>query len=243
MTRPPRPRHERPSRRRFVALMLSAAAVPTTLLTGCDPRQAAYFLQPFDQKIAAPCPSLKGKRVVILTAAGGGLPTDSLSVDREISRRLAAILREKVKKIDVVNPDEVQTWAQAKPTWTDPADAAKAFEADVVIFLEVREFQIQNPSSPGLFEGRSNIHIQVTELAHPTDSKGKPMTERPKEANIIHESDRASVFPVTGHIPVEAGVTPAVFRNRFLEIVVAEVSWDFVEHARGDDIQNTRFRE
>jgi hypothetical protein len=238
---PPHHRRERPSRRRFVALALSAAAAPA--LAGCDPRQAMYFLQPFEPKIAAPCPSLKGKRVVILTSAAGGLPTDSISIDREISRRLAVILREQVKKIDVVNPDEVQTWAQAKPTWSDPADAARAFEADVVIFLEVREFQIQSPSSPGLYEGRSNIHVQVTELAHPTDTKGKPMLDRPKESNVIHEGDRSTVFPVTGHIPVETGVSPAVFRNRFLEIVVAEVSWHFVEHAQGDTIQNTRFNE
>ncbi|GIW86723.1 MAG: hypothetical protein KatS3mg108_1047 [Isosphaeraceae bacterium] len=241
MTRPLLSREDRPSRRHFVALMLSAASAPT--LAGCDPRQAAYFLQPFEAKIPAPCPSLKGKRVVILTSVGGGLPSDQLSVDREISRRLAAILRDKIKKIDIVNPDEVQTWAQAKPTWTDPADAARAFEADIVIFLEVREFQVQNPSSPGLYEGRSNIHIQVTELAHPTDSRGKPMTDRPKQAQVIHESDRSTVFPITGHIPVEAGISPAVFRNRFLEIVTAELSWEFVEHARGDDIQNTRFRE
>ncbi len=231
----------RSTRRRFVGLLLGAAAVPT--LSGCDPRQAMYFLQPFEPTIAAPCPSLKGKRVVILTSAGTTLSSDTLTVDREISRRLAKILRENVKKIDVVSTDEVQTWAAAKPTWTDPADAAKAFDADVVIFLEVREFQIQSPSSPGLFAGRSNIHLQVVELKYPEDSRGKPMTDQPKESNIIHEDDRSSVFPVTGHIPVEAGVSPAIFRNRFLEIVVAEVSWHFVEHAPGDNIQNTRFDE
>lgn len=230
-----------PSRRRFGAAVLAAAGAAA--LAGCDPRQAMYFLQPFEPKIPAPCPSLKGKRVVILCSSTGGLSSDNMTIDREVAKRLGAILKEKVKKIDLVSTDEVATWAQAKPTWTDPAEAAKAFDADVVIFLEIREFQVQSPISPGLVEGRSNIHIQAVELVYPKDEKGRPMTDQPKESKIIHEGDRATNFPVTGPIPIEAGVNPTVFRNRFLEIVVNEVSWHFVEHSQGDNIQNTRFNE
>lgn len=229
---------------RYAAAVISLSfALGLLSLTGCDPRQAMYFLQPFEPKIAAPCPSLKGKRVVVVTNAVAGTQNDFVALDREITRELVKLLKANVKKIDVVEPREVTAWMQAKPNWTDPAEAAKAFEADVVIFLEIKEFRIQSPASPGLLEGRSNIHIQVTELAHPKDSKGRPMKDAPKETKIIYEGDRETAFPVTGHIPIESGVSPSSFKNKFLTLVATELSWHFVEHAPGDNIQDTKFGE
>jgi hypothetical protein len=236
-----RPTASTTPRVRLCSAALIFSAIAALAVTGCDPRQAMFFLQPFSPKIPAPCPSLKEKRVVILTATDTALQTDSPSIDAEISRQLAEILKKNVKKIDVVDPAQVAAWAQAKPTWTDPAEAARAFEADVVIFLEVREFQIQSPLSPGLFQGRSSIHVQVTELKHPLDARGKPLTDQPKESKVIYQGDRSTNFPVTGHIPMDSGVNVSEFRNRFTGIVVNELSWFFVEHAAGDNIQNTRF--
>ncbi len=226
-------------RRATALLVLIAASV--SAFSGCDPRQAMYFLQPFEPKVAAPCPSLKGKRVVVLTTGVAGLQSEFLTLDRDITRELVKILRENVKKIDVVSPNDVAAWMQAKPTWSDPVEAAKAFDADVVIFLEIRQFQIDDPSSPGMLGGRSSVHIQVTELAHPKDDRGHEILDRPKESEIIYEGDRDTIFPVTGQIPVEAGVSRSAFRNKFVKLVVNELSWHFVDHAPGDNIQDTRF--
>lgn len=226
--------------RRF-AVIIAVCSIGLVSLTGCDPRQALYFFQPFEPKVPAPCPSLKEKKVVILTTTVPGVALDFISIDREISKQLTQILRENIKKITVVDPSEVADWAQAKPTWTDPVEAAKAFDADVVILLEIREFQIQDPSSPGLFEGRSEIHIKAIELAHPKDDRGKEIVEQPKEANTLYDGDRSTAYPVTGHIALDSGQSPAVFRNAFLKRVVEEVSWAFVDHSVGDNIQDTRF--
>lgn len=211
------------------------------LLAGCDPRSLIYFLQPFEPTIAPPCPPLKGKRVVVITNTVPGTQSDFASLDRDLTRQITTILREKVKKIDVVDPEKVFTWAAGNPSWTESADLAKAFDAEVVIFLEVQHFEIQNPSSPGLYEGRSNIHIRVTEWDHPKDSRDRPMTDKPKEARIIYEGDRDTSFPVTGHIPASADVSRATFKNKFLKLVATEVSWHFVPHAHGDNIQDTKF--
>ena len=231
------PSQQRMHRRTALKLAISAGTFGS--LVGCDPRQAMFFLQPFDQKLPAPCPSLKGKRVVVLTtsAASG----DGIGIEQEITRGLCTTLTKEIKKIDLVDPSQVRAWSQAKPTWTDPAEAARAFEADVAIFLEIRNFEMQNPNSPGLFEGHSDTHIRVVELAHPTDAKGRSISERSKEAKIIYEGDRSTNYPVTGHIPIEAGVNATAFKNKFVGIVVQELSWHFVDHAPGDTIQNTRF--
>ena len=231
-----------PSQPRMHRRAAFKVAISTGLLgslTGCDPRQAMFFLQPFDQKIPAPCPSLKGKRIVVLaTSAANG---DGIGIEQEITRGVCTALTKGVKKIDVVESSQVRAWSQAKPTWTDPAEAARAFEADVAIFLEIRNFEMQNPNSPGVFDGHSDTHIRVVELSHPTDAKGREIPERPKEAKIIYEGDRSTNYPVTGHIPIEAGVNATAFKNKFVGIVVQELSWHFVDHAPGDNIQNNRF--
>ncbi|HEX8198989.1 MAG TPA: hypothetical protein VF590_00775, partial [Isosphaeraceae bacterium] len=84
------------------------AAVGLLTLAGCDPRSIFYFLQPFEPTIAPPGPALKGKRVVVLSHAGAGTQADFPTLDRDLTRGLVAILRQKVKKIDVVDTEKVR---------------------------------------------------------------------------------------------------------------------------------------
>src|SRR4051794_30904686 len=165
----PRP----PARMRRAAWLLAAVGLLT--LAGCDPRSIFYSLQPFEPTIAPPGPSLKGKRVVLLSHAVSGTQADFPALDRDLTRGLAAILRQKVKKIDLVDPEKVRGWVDAHPSYSDPAEAGRAFDADAVVFLEIESFQIQDPSSPGLFEGKSKVHIQVHQLRVPKDAAGHPI--------------------------------------------------------------------
>ncbi len=224
-------------------ICLLAGVVALGALAGCDPRQAMYFLQPFSPSIAAPCPSLKGKKVVILSTSVPGIAGEFLTLDRDMATELTKILRENVKKIRVVDPEKVADWAESKPTWTNPAEAAKAFDADVVIFLEIRDFRIQDPSSPGLLEGHSTVHIRAVELAHPKDDKGREITDQPKEENVLYEGERTTAWPVVGHVPLESGESVNNFRSTFIKLAIKEVSWAFVDHAPGDNIENSRFNQ
>jgi hypothetical protein len=238
----PRPIAWKPLRRAILGL---AVLGTTFALAGCDPRQALYFLQPFDPKIPPPegSPNLKGRRVVVLASAVAGTQNEYMAIDRDIAAELVRTLRKNVKKIDVVDPDKVFDWARNKPTMTDPADAAKAFEADIVISLEIQNFQVQDPRDLEMYHGKSNIHIRVTELAYPKDDRGRDITDKPKESKVIYEDDRDTEFPVTGGIPMGTGVSKATFKNRFLKIVNEQLSWHFIEHAPGDNIQDTKFQE
>jgi hypothetical protein len=230
----------RPLARTRRAVALAVAAVGLLALAGCDPRTLIYFLQPFEPTVPAPGPSLKGKKVVVLTHAASGTQGDVHSLDRDLGRKVSAILREKVKKVEVVDADKVWAWVEGHPNWTDPAEAAKAFEADVVVFLEVEGFQVQNPSSPGLLEGTAKIHIQVFELSHPKNSKGKPQTDLPKESNNIYDAYQDSVFPKRGPMPMDSGLSVGAFKTRFLQVVATQVSWHLVEHSPEDDIEDAR---
>lgn len=239
----PRFRSIRGARMRRPAILLFTVAVGLLSLAGCDPRQMLFFLQPFDPQIKAPGPSLKDKKVVLISKTVPGAQNDFVSLDRDLTRELTSLLKANVKHLNVVDVDKVQAWDRAHPSWSDPADAGVAFDADLVIFLEIAHFQVQSPSSPELFEGRSNIHVRVVELDYPKDDRDRPMTDKPKEPKIIYDNDRETTFPVRGPIPISAGVNAATFKNRFLKIVATELSWDFVPHAPGDNIQNVKFND
>ena len=152
--------------RRAVAASLFVAA-GLMAVAGCDPRPMMYFLQPWEPTIPAPGPSLKDKKIVVLTHAVAGTQNDFVTLDHDLAREVSNIFREKVKKMELVNQDKVWKWVEGHPNWTDPAEVAEAFEADMVVFLEVESFQIQDPHSPGLLEGTAKTHIQAVELAHP----------------------------------------------------------------------------
>ncbi|WP_435017088.1 hypothetical protein TA3x_004679 [Tundrisphaera sp. TA3] len=210
-------------------------------LPGCDPRTLLYFLQPFEPTIPAPGPSLKGKKVVVLTHVNPGAGVDYQALDRELTREFIIALRKKTKKIDVVEPDRVNAWVEAHPTWTDPSEAAKAFEADYAILFDVSHFQTEDPRSPDLMEGTSNIHIQVWEMAYPKNTKGKELKDQEKEGSKVYEEQADTTFPVRGPVSRDTGVSPSSFRIKFLKLVGTELTWHFVDHAPGDDIQDVKF--
>jgi hypothetical protein len=227
------------ARTRRAAASLVIAATGLLALAGCDPRTLIYFLQPFEPSIPPPCHAkLKGKKILIMAHALSGTQADFQSLDREISREVSRIFREKIKKVELVDLDKVWGWMEGHPNWTDPSEAAKAFEADVVIFLEIESFQVANPSSPGLLEGTAKTHVQAFELDYPKNSKGKPITDQPKESKNIYDNYVDSVFPIRGPLPEGTGQSRAAFRNKFLQVVATEISWQFVEHSPEDNIQD-----
>jgi hypothetical protein len=222
--------------------LLVTAALGLLSLLGCDPRQALFFLQPFEPTVPPPCTALRGKRVVVITKVSPAAMNDYSSLDREINREVVKILAQKCRRIELVDTEKVWTWDKDHPTWTDPAELATAFDADAVVFLEVNAFQIQSPSSPGMFEGHSSTHIRVVERAYPKDDRGRDRTDKPKETSVIYDADRDSVFPTRGPMPISAEVSASAFKARFLGLVANEISWNFVDHAPGDDIQDVHFR-
>ncbi len=222
----------------MVALLAGGSLIATT---GCDPRTLAYFLQPFEPMVPPKCEtSFEGKKVVVLTQVASNSVSEYSSLDRDITREFTAILRKKLKKVTVVDPDKVMTWIEAHPKWTAPSEIANDFNADIVVFLEVEQFQIQSPGDLNMLHGESKVHIQAFEMQYPKNSKDKPIKDQPKEAVSIYDDYGETHFPDQGPIPIETGASRSKFRIKFVKIVSKEVSWHFVEHAEDDSIQDSR---
>ena len=234
----PRP-HARTRRAALASLMFAGASLLT--LPGCDPRTMLYFLQPFDPTIPAPGPSLKGKKIVVLTHVPAGVGESYSDLARDLTREFQAALRKSVKKISIVDQDKIAAWMEAHPSWTDATEAGTDFEADMAIMLDVSGFQASDPKSPDLMEGTSNIHIHAWEFGHPKDAKGREQKSETKEWDQVYEEQADTTFPVRGPIPRDVGVSESAFKLKFLKLVASELSWHFVEHAPGDDIQDVKF--
>jgi hypothetical protein len=226
-----------------LAAVIFLASASLIAVTGCDPRALAYFLQPFDPTIEPKGPLLTEKKVVILCNVTSGALAEFPSLERDIPRELASVVRKKVKKVTVVEPDKVATWVEAHPHWTDPADAARDFNADMAIFLEVEQFQIQSPGDLNMVHGQAKVHIQVFEMEYPKNSKDKPIKDQPKEAHNIYDQYAETTFPNRGPLPIDSGNSRSSFKNTFLKIVTKEISWHFVEHAPDDSIQDSRIEK
>jgi hypothetical protein len=232
------PRPHAWTRRAALATSLIAGASLLSL-PGCG--EIFYFLQPYDPVEPAPGPSLKGKKVVLLTHVSPSSGSDYADLSRDLSRQLTSLLRKEVRKITVVDPDKVAEWITAHPSWTDPAEAAKAFEADMAIFLDVTKFDTEDPRSPNLMYGDSSINIQVWEIAHPKNSKGQENKSQPKESTKIYEETADTSFPARGPVSKDNGISASSFRLKFIKIVALELSWQFVGKEPGDDIQDMKF--
>ncbi len=223
-----------------LAAVLLLVAAGLAVVSGCDPRALAYFLQPNESQIDPTAPSLEGKRVLILCNVTSGSLAEFPSLERDLPRDLASIFRNKVKKITVIEPDKVATWVEAHPHWTDPADAARDFDADIVIRLEVEQFRSQTPGDLNMVHGESKVHITVFEMEYPKNSKDKPIKDQPKEPHEIYDDYAETTFPSRGPLPIDTGNSVARFTHTFLKIVVKEISWHFVPHREEDSIQNSR---
>ena len=208
-------------------------------MMGCDPRMGLYFLQPFEPTIAHTGPDLSGKMVVVLAHAVNGANNDFQMLERDLTKEFQRAVRTENARIKFTPVERIMEWQQETSDWS-PEEALTHFEADAVIFLEIEQFQIQDPSTPMLFQGHSKVHVQVTTKDYPKDKRGKPIKSEPKEVDVIYNDYRDTVFPTTAPMSVETGVSKSAFKNKFMKLVASELSWHFVDHRPGDDIQDTR---
>jgi hypothetical protein len=224
---------------RIIAIMLVASA-SMIATTGCDPRSLMYFIQPDDPTIEPGGPSLEGKTVVILCNVSSSASAQFPSLEREIPRELSSALKKKCKKITVVPSDKVASWIEAHPHWSDPAEAARDFDAETAIFLEVEQFQIQSPGDLNMVHGDARIHIQVFDMEYPKNSKDKPIKDQPKEAHNVYDRYSETDFPNRGPVPIDSGTSKSAFKNTFMRVACKDVSWHFVSHSPDESIQDSR---
>lgn len=105
---------------------------------------------------------LAGKRVAVICvseASSFGLGTDSLYMARAVGQ----LLKQNVKDITVVRPDEIADWID-RHDWNeiDFAEVGRGVNAEMVVAIELSAFSLFD--GPTLYRGRADMRIRVLDM-------------------------------------------------------------------------------
>jgi hypothetical protein len=198
----------------FVVGCAFAAASGCTLMA-----TAMYVIQ--GSNTSADFAGLKGKRVAVVCRPITSLHFRDTSVSRDLAKQVGILLEKNVPKIEIVDQREVFEWADEN-NWEEYVDIGKALNADMVIGLDLEEFNLFQGQT--LYQGKANLKMMVFEVA-----KGRePVFER----NLPQ-----AIYPPNAAIP--AGEKPeAQFRRQFVGYLARQISHYFYDHDSTVDFAN-----
>ena len=139
------------ARSRAALLMCWVALLP---LAGCTTVASLVYVIK-GTNVDAQYTGLKGKRVAVVCRPTAALQYGRTSVAKDLAKQVAYLLRDNVRKIDIVNPEKVNEWMDEN-TWDEYAEVGEAFDAQLVVAIDLEEFS--------LFQGRRVPGTRVVSL-------------------------------------------------------------------------------
>jgi hypothetical protein len=225
---------------------LAAAAVLLLAVTlGCNPLTAPFFFMGGPDEKLKPDFSLahppddpnqpdkqhrdKPTNVAVLVSCGSRMPGEFQGIDRTLSsqfvRRLLEDCRMNKETIHVTKNEEVTKFKQNNPTWKTLSDKeiGERLNVDYLIDLEVHSMSLYEPGSrESLYRGQAQITVRVTDTHAAND---EPAFQKEYECR----------YPRTNPESREMDMSPSVFREKFLALVVTDLVWMFTSHQAGDE--------
>jgi hypothetical protein len=136
----------------LATLLVASIGCTGPLLTG------AYLLGFGDTQ--AEFKGLKKKKVVVVCRPLVELQYGDMNASKTLSRQIAGLLRQNVRRIDVVDCQKVDEWLDTNAT-DDVAEIGRAFEADMVLGVDLLGFGIYEGQT--LYRGKANYEIRVVD--------------------------------------------------------------------------------
>lgn len=187
----------------FALLTLPAGCGWMALLT--------YAVSPDD--VPADFKDLQDRRIVVVCRPVVELQFADSTVPRDLTRLVGAKMREKVRKIDLVDEREVSEWVDEN-TWQKFTEVGKALKADTVIGIELEHFSLLQ--GPTLYQGNANVRIVIYDMR----SGGRQ----------VYEKGMPQVLYPT-HTPIPSSETnEGEFRRKFLDVLAERVARHFYAH-------------
>jgi len=197
--------------RRIVAVLAAALILPASGCVGLL-AQIAYWSGAGEKP--AEYKGLQGQRVAVICvseASSFGLGSDSLY----LSRSVGTLLKQNVKEIAVVRPDEIADWID-RHDWNemDFAEVGRGVGAQMVVAIELSAFSLYEGQT--LYRGRADIRVRVLDLK---DGGGEVFTRRMTEITFPENS----AYPATDS-------SENKFRIAFLQSLAERVAKLFYSH-------------
>jgi hypothetical protein len=204
-----------------------AAAIVTTILLGAAgcveiATTAAYLIYGTD--VDADYPGLKGKKVVVVCRPLALQQYRDEGNAKELASQIAAILKDNVSRIKVVEQRKVAAWCD-EHDWQEYPEVGKALEADMVVGVDLTSFSTNQ--GPTLYQGKATASVQVFDMKD---------TSKPAWVNHLPEIK----YPPDIGIPI-SDKSEIDFRRQFTAVLAERIARSFYAHDEHADVaQNAR---
>jgi hypothetical protein len=204
---------DRPSFRLTAAVAVMIALTAVCLSGGCRSAiaTALYFFR--GNEVAPEYKGLKGKTVAVVCRQPAGLDYASSGVGADIVREMSKLLQEKVSKIKVVDAQKINKWCDEN-NWEDYAEVGKAFNADLVVGVELERFSVYQAQT--LYQGKANATLRVYDCK----DGGKVLFEK-----ILPQT----VYPPNAFIQT-SDIQETQFRREFIGVLADQIARHFYSH-------------
>jgi len=135
---------------------------------------------------------LKDKKVAVVVSTSAGLNSDASGI--LISRHISELLARNVKKVEMVNPEEVDRIINDQPLGDRSiSEIGSRLRADYVVFVDIANLKLRDGQT--LFKGRSNTSVtafKISDGERPVFKKTFPEFVYPQHGAPVTDFDEAT---------------------------------------------------
>lgn len=163
--------------------------------------------------VPADCKALEEKRVVVLCRPPVSSEYRYANASRQMTKAVSALLAENVKKIDVVDPQEVDEWLDETDS-EDYRDLGKAVEAELVVVIELDNFDLYKGTT--LYQGDAHVTVNVYDMK--------------EQGKLVWNRELGQVlYPANSPIPSQDKPVER-FQAEFVNMLATKVAIHFYKH-------------
>jgi hypothetical protein len=182
------------------------------MIGGCNMLAAIGYIAHEDAD-EADFKDLVGKRIAVVCRPVENLRYADSSAAPDLAAAVGALLKEKVKKCQIISSSDVAEWAD-EHNWNEYAEVGKALKADMVVGIDLEQFSLYDGQT--LYQGRSSVHIWVYDMKNGGrrvwDKKPAPTVYPPNSA--VAMSDRSE----------------SEFRRQYMAVLAEHIARYFYAH-------------
>lgn len=134
------------------------------------------------------------------------------TVPKDLARGVSLLLRQNVRKIEVVDARKVEEWMDNN-SWEEYTEVGKALDADLVLGIDLEGFSIYEGQT--LYQGKANLSVKVYDC-----HTGELLVEKRLPR---------SVFPPNSPVPTDE-MQEVEFRRKFVGELAGQLGRHFYPH-------------
>ena len=214
-------RMDRRATRWAKTLTLATAIAASLSAAGCNMLLPFVFIGHHKEKVEAEFTKLENRRVAVVVWAPQETLFDYPHVRLELSTHIADRLWARVKNVEVVDCRKIEDYIERSLAFAiDPEIIGDKFDAEMVVYVELLEFQIRDPAAPDLLRASIRASVNVYDLTVDPD--------QPKRYEL---EEVAVKYPESGTVQMTA-TSSLVVRKAAYEAFADAVARKFFDYER-----------